>query len=357
MDVERELKRKASGFKKTLRKRRIQDVFQRVCYISPENIIVVNYPRSRPLAAFNPGASLLEDEVFIFPRLVFDYYTYNSSIGMFSIGIKQLLENSFKRPINTKIVIWPDKAWEFGHGCEDARVCSVGEKTYILYTGSKHYGSSAKSENEDSDEIKKEVLVKKSVQAFALWNKKKGTFEKLGYLRIKKGSEEYIPDCKDSALLGEKNGTVSILFRPSVEGFMGCWKGEMDSSDLFINIDSTGVVMGPEEWESKIGWSTNAVELENGKFLVGWHGVMKDDFSYANGLALVNAEGELLKVSDYLLAPKGLVEYYGDRGGVIFGDGLILYEDLVIWIGGVSDYCIGVFVAKLEKILKNMREV
>jgi predicted GH43/DUF377 family glycosyl hydrolase len=39
---------------------------------------------------------------------------------------------------------------------------------------------------------------------------------------------------------------------------------------------------------------------------------------------------------------------------VIFGDGLVKYEDYLIWVGGISDYGIGIFISKLEEVLKKL---
>ncbi|RLE58785.1 MAG: hypothetical protein DRJ35_07205, partial [Thermoprotei archaeon] len=85
--------------------------------------------------------------------------------------------------------------------------------------------------------------------------------------------------------------------------------------------------------------------------------VHRHDYSYRNGLALVDDQGNLLGVTDYILAPKGLVEEYGDRPLVIFGNGLILYKDQLIWVGGVSDYSIGFFATPLEKALELVKRV
>lgn len=76
-------------------------------------------------------------------------------------------------------------------------------------------------------------------------------------------------------------------------------------------------------------------------YLVGWHAVLKD-LTYKNGLALVDGRGRLLGTTNYVLSPKGVIEEYGDRIRVIFGCGLVVYEGRVIWIGGVSDWAIGV---------------
>ena len=69
----------------------------------------------------------------------------------------------------------------------------------------------------------------------------------------------------------------------------------------------------------------------------------------------MDGEGNLLAVSNYVLAPRGLVEEYGDRALVIFGDGLVLYKELLIWVGGVGDYAVGFFSVELDKALEKLK--
>jgi len=83
--------------------------------------------------------------------------------------------------------------------------------------------------------------------------------------------------------------------------------------------------------------------------------VFREDLSYRNGLARLDASGCLLGVSDYLLAPEGIHEAFGDRPLTIFGNGLLILEDQLIWIGGVGDYAIGIFAADLEEALACLR--
>ena len=327
-----------------LREKRLTDIFERVCYIKASDLRVVNYLREVPLTAFNPGAVLIGDTIYIFPRLIFDYYTYNSSIGVFSLSMEELLNRGFNKPIETRILIYPDKLWEFGHGCEDARVGAIEDEYYILYTGSKHYHENGK-------------LKKLSVQAFARTEPPFREALKLGYLRIRGKDELWTPDCKDSAILKKKDNSLSFLLRLKVKNLLVCWRGELKADDLVIPVDSLKPVFAPEEWEIKVGWSTNAVKLSEDRYIIGWHGVLREDLSYVNGIALLDGNGKLLGISDYLLAPKGLNEFYGDRNGVIFGDGLILRDGNLIWIGGVSDYCMGVFITPLERVMAHLREI
>jgi len=89
--------------------------------------------------------------------------------------------------------------------------------------------------------------------------------------------------------------------------------------------------------------------------VAGWHAVLGEDLSYRNGVAIVDAEGNMLVLSNYVLMPRGVVEEYGDRPLVIFGNGLVRYRELVVWVGGVSDYAVGIFATSLDKLLETLR--
>ncbi|WP_337845419.1 hypothetical protein [Thermus sp.] len=81
------------------------------------------------------------------------------------------------------------------------------------------------------------------------------------------------------------------------------------------------------------------------------------DLSYRHGLARLSPEGELLGLSNYLLAPQGLYEAYGDRPLTLYGNGLLLYGEELIWVGGVGDYAMGAFSAPLEEVLRRVHPV
>ena len=75
-----------------LRKPLVEDVFKRVAYLGPEDFKIINYRRSKPLTAFNPGVILKDNKCLLFPRLIFDYYKYVSSIGFTELDIEKILE-------------------------------------------------------------------------------------------------------------------------------------------------------------------------------------------------------------------------------------------------------------------------
>lgn len=344
--IEKRLWRKAKQYVQSpqgLREPKVEDVFTKRYYISPQDLFITNYLRRQPAVAFNPGALEREGKLLIFPRLVFDYYSYVSSIGVFELDLERLFQGQLEKPLKTKIILWPKELWEFGHGCEDPRVSFTDGSIYMLYTGARHH-------------YERDHLVKKSVLGFAELDQ---SFEikKRDYFSITNRDERFVPSNKDSAFVEVKNDKATILTRPDFRGITLCWRAKADLKTLTIPEETLTPVLGPEEWEHKVGWSTNTIKLSSNKYLVGWHGVVQEDLSYRNGLALVNEKGELLAITDYLLTPKGVEEQYGDRSFTIFGNGLIRHKDCLIWIGGVSDYAIGVFVADMKDVFSMLRKV
>jgi len=326
-----------------IRRNRVNDVFTRRLYIvSEQDILVENYLRRRPKMAFNPGALLDGETLSVFPRLIFDYYTYTSSIGVFKLNVEDLINGEVNLPVHARIILWPKMLWEF-RGCEDARVFKADNDLIILYTG---YGYLSENGR----------LNTAIVQAYGRFDKYYNCTSR-NYFKIKTSDDEiFLPKAnKDSTFIDVKADETAILTRPLIKDVEICWRGMANLLEAVIYEDSMEPVLPFEDWEWKVGWSTNAVRISSNEYLVGWHGVHREDYSYRNGLALVDEEGKLLAVSDYLLAPKDLNEEYGDRPFVIFGNGLAVYKENLIWVGGVSDYAIGFFITELDKALEQLK--
>ena len=316
-----------------------KEVFERIVYIFPTNIVVRNYPR-KPLAVFNPGAVLKGNIIEVFPRMVFDYYWYSSSIGKFSLKIEDLIQGTVPKEIETDIIIYPTEPWDL-RGCEDPRLYTLPSgEDLVLYTGVS---------------LSQEGVMAR--QALGLLNE--GNFRKLGYLTLKLEDERYETFWKDSAVVDWGYRDASLLTRPLVpmenSGLEVGWFGFVDKSDLSMDVKEMKPILFPMSYEQKVGWSTNALKLSSNEYLVGWHGVGQD-MIYRNGLALVSSDGELLGITEYILSPRrDLIEFYGDRPGVVFGDGLIKYAEKLIWIGGISDFAVGVFAVDYEIALEHMK--
>jgi len=329
-----------------LRKPTINDIFHRVGYISPDGVRVVDYLRRKPVAIFNPGAATSGSKLWIFPRMVFDYYWYVSSIGFFEVDIDSILQGGVSDPIDVRLIVTPSESWEIYKGCEDPRVSIHNDMLYILYTA---VGIDQRSS----------IIIR---QALALLKNSNFEVVRKQCFAICVDGVRYRTFWKDSAILSLENSSVYMLTRPSIP--MGDtyvdvnWFGVGDIETGCFDLESLNPVMGFEkEFEYKVGWSTNTLRISSNEYIVGWHAVGIDNI-YRNGIAVISRDGELLGVSDYLLAPRrNATEFYGDRPGVVFGNGLIEYRDFIIWIGGVSDYSIGIFKTEKNRIFEEIRWV
>jgi len=314
-------------------------------YISPENLRIENYIRRKPLAAFNPGAIVENDDLLVFPRLIFDYYWYISSVGIFTLKISELMErhNLYTDKVyHTRIILYPTERWELV-GCEDPRVVLCNGKYHILYT---------------AREITSLEGHYRSIQGYAVLDSKLNVISKKFFKIVHNGGSYIPPMWKDSAFIELSKEKALMLTRPSIP-FNGKlieigWWAIVDLNMGEVELDSLKPVLPVEEWELKVGFSTNTIKISSNEYLVGWHGVAQD-YVYRNGLAIVSPDGELLGITDYVLEPKGLIEVYGDRPGVIFGNGLVYYKDYIYWIGGVSDYAIGIFRVHINRLLENIK--
>ena len=321
----------------------VEKTFQRVLIIYPRSLRVINYGREKPLSAFNPGAMLQGRKLYVFPRLVFDYYWYVSSIGVFELDVEDALRGYSPADIPTRIILYPTQKEDL-RGCEDPRIQEIDSRLYILYTA-----------------VEPGVQGVNARQAVAVLED--GRARKLGRFKLSYRGDLYNTFWKDSAVLASTGAEPVLLLRPTIPLAEGAnleigWSAPFNLESLAADAELMEPSLVHEAFEVKVGWSTNALKISSNEFLVGWHGVGRD-LIYRNGLALLDDQGELLAISNYLLEPSAaaLEEFYGDRPGVVFGCGLVRYGDFVLWVGGLSDYAIGVWSAEMDEIMERLKHV
>ena len=139
MGVERLRFPEAIGAKEAreIRRYETEDIVTRFGVISPERIILNNYPVSNPASIFN--ASVIynheDDTLRIFARVIFGYYMYVSSI----VGIDVPLNDVLNRYVNINrytgnMIIYPSTRYDVW-GAEDPRVYELNGKLYMTYVG------------------------------------------------------------------------------------------------------------------------------------------------------------------------------------------------------------------------------
>ena len=324
-----------------LRRPVVRDVFERRLYLWPQDLRVEELGGRVPYAAFNPGALLERDELLVFPRLVTGYFWYTSVIGFMRLRLSDVLEARVEKPLSVRIVVHPSTRRDLA-GCEDPRASRVGDKYYVLYTALEPYRDRLHAINAYS------------AQGVAILGRGLGLEKKLVLdIADENGNRYRVDEVKDSALLSEEGNRFWILTRPVIEGVAASWRGLLDLGEGVIRAESLEPVLLPEPWEYKTGWSTNAVRLGSDEYLVAWHGVGRD-LVYRTGFAVVDHEGSLRALTNYLLEPRTVQEFSGERPGVIFGCGLVRHGELLLYIGGVADTGIGVYVAEIDRVMENM---
>lgn len=245
-----------------------------------------------------------------------------------------------------RIVLYPTEIFEAVRGCEDARAHRTPQGFALFYTAVGKMGDTRNTGNKDV--YTATLALAELDQGLKLLRK--------GLVRVSLSRENtglglILPTQNATFLEGEH-----FLLRPNLSGIPDlCWRGRLNLETL--QAYELKPLLPPEAFEYKVGWSTNALRLPDGTYLVGFHGIFRHDLSYRHGLARLSPEGELLGLSNYLLAPQGLYEAYGDRPLTLYGNGLLLYGEELIWVGGVGDYAIGVFSAPLEEVLRRVHPV
>jgi predicted GH43/DUF377 family glycosyl hydrolase len=316
-------------------------IFKRILYIWPHWLRIRELSGREPFAAFNPGIILRGDKLLIFPRLIVGYFWYTSLVGYFELDFNEALEGKVERPIETRVVLYPFTKRDLA-GCEDPRAVSFNGNIYILYTALEPRADRFHALN---------VNVR---QGLAILDEKLTLKGRIVFDVVDKDGNVYYTETKDSALIKPVENGFLGLTRLTVEGVHAGWRGFFNLERGIIPAESLEPILIPEPWEYKVGWSTNVVQIGGDEYLVAWHGVGRD-LIYRTGFAIVNGEGELLGITDYLLEPRTMQEFSGERPGVIFGCGLARKDELLIYVGGVADTGIGVYITELEKVMENVR--
>lgn len=298
-------------------------IFKLEVLFTPEHFVMSKYPR-KPIAVFNPAAFVQNDHVVLLPRLIFDDQFYTSAIGICDpISIDHL---SNITTINTSLLRFPSNIQDF-KGIEDPRVTEDGKK--LLWVAL------------DRSNISRTVMAELD------WANQKTSDDRYLYLK-----DSEFPSGRDAAVINNKY----LLCRPEYNtkySFSAPYSISI-IENVFIQPSELQVVLAAEKWEEKVGFSTNVVKLSSNEYLVGWHTVLNRNAEYMNGFAVLNDIGEVLGTSNYILWSENFMRY-GNRINTLFGCGLIKHQDRLYWAGGVGDWAVGIFSAKLQEALETIK--
>ncbi|MGQ4891465.1 MAG: glycosidase [Candidatus Njordarchaeia archaeon] len=334
------------------KKRRFEtrDMFKRLGFLKASDIDIGNYPL-KPVKAFNSTFLIENDVVVVYPRLIFDYYKYVSSIARLEIDLNTLLNGKLEKigKILGDIIIFPDRLEDIW-GAEDPRVFKLDGKYIIAYTGrTKWY---YKEDNDETDYIKTTTILATSEDT--------QKYTKVGYITFDDEFRNKIDTVKNCIPFKGKKGMYSLCrLHTKTKQFytvIAQIKDFMENNE-FREYVGENVYIGIEnaDFELKNGWGTPPVKVSNREYLAILHGVDKELYTYRAFAVLLeeNKTLEIVAVTPYyILEPKNVEERYGDRPNVVFPCGLQIVDEKLIISYGAADSFIGFAETDVTQLLE-----
>lgn len=328
-----------------------RDIFERRGVLSPSRIILRNYPVPHPLTAFNAGARLAGEELYVYPRIVLGYYKYVSSIVELRIPLEDLEGGGVS--LNSyvgDVVVTPSTRFDIW-GAEDPRVYSIGGRPYMTYTG------------RTLSYFDPEAQIEKTLPVTAV--REAGRWEKRLVFKLPQGAG--LVSDKD-AFLCEVGERLYLFHRPHLlSGSFHLVVSMLDDSVLTagaglreVEVQGGFEVLRPAPFESKLGWAAPPLQVGAESVVALVHAVDREGIVYrvfAVRLKL-SARGVAVEAvtPHYIMEPRAPYEVVGDRPYTIFPCGLVKVGDEVLITYGAGDYVVGFAAARLDELLASLEE-
>ncbi len=332
----------------------VDDIVIRAGVLSPNRILLHNYPIRHPISAFNASAVEQDEDIRVFIRIILGYYMYVSSIIELKIPWNDIIYGYIDvNSYSGDIVIYPSTKYDIW-GTEDPRVYVLDDKIHMTYTG--------RSINYFNPVIRKN----RTLPVTAVYdNETRKWVKRYVFIPSEKFFGEVVSD-KD-AFLYRLNNKYYLFHRPHLgdESFHLAIS-IIDEKDIAKNpadiqeiiIDNMYEVLYPGKFENKIGWATPPIPLNNNgdEIIIFIHSVDRDNVVYrvfAVELGLKDDEIYVRAVTpSYIMEPKTPYEVVGDRPLTIFPCGAIRFnKDHILITYGAGDYMVGFGIIDLDILL------
>jgi len=266
----------AVGLKEALEIRReeVRDMVARFGVISPDRVILHNYPVSSPVSVFNASVTYDEKEeaLEIFARVIFGYYMYVSSI----VGIRVPINDLFNRYVNSNrytgnIVLYSSMKYDVW-GTEDPRVHRFGGKLCMTYVG--------RSINYFNPVLRRN----RTLPITAVYDEDLRTWVKRLVFTLSEEAFGEVISNKDSFLHSASDGSVFLLHRPHLVDESYRLMVSPIEDDLLnggmtireVKVREGIEVLKPCDFEGRLGWATPIIRLDDDTLVALVHAVDKD---------------------------------------------------------------------------------
>ncbi|RLI84166.1 MAG: glycosidase [Archaeoglobales archaeon] len=312
------------------------DIAKRLNVITADRIHLKRFPISNPVTVFNPTMIMIDDEIFIYARIVVGYYVYASAIAEIRITFDDL-SNSISHH-SADIVIYP--GWKYDiWGVEDPRVVVIDGNLFMTYCG------------RTVAYFDPHIRVERTLPITAIREER---WRKICVHRFPENLRRSIVSDKDAFLVKSRDG-LKLFHRPhtseekfylTVSDVDAICQGCEESTVL-----NTVVVMKESEFEDRVGWGSPPVEVE-GEYLFLLHGLERESKAYRVFAMTMNRDLEVTAVTPhYIMEPREIYEIYGDRPFVVFPCGSFVIDDRLIVSYGSADFAIGICEFDLSELM------
>ncbi|MET1159916.1 MAG: glycosidase [Thermoprotei archaeon] len=329
------------------------DIVVRSGVISPDKVLLHNYPLNNPVAVFNPSAYSVDEYLKIYARIILGYYMYVSSIIEISIPWEDILYgyidmNSYPGDI----VVYPTNKWDVW-GTEDPRVNLIDGKVYMTYTG--------RSINYFNPVVRKN----RTLPITAVYDEnEKRWVKKYVFIPEPKVFGEVVSD-KD-AFLYKVGDEIYLFHRPHLADdtfHLVISRVKLREEDRLaeIIVDNAYTVLATPDFESKIGWAAPPIPINSSgdRVVVLIHGVDRDVVVYrVFAIELVLKKGDLAVTAvtpNYIMEPRAPYEVIGDRPLTVFPCGAVPFNrEHILVTYGAGDYMVGLGIIELNTLLSEL---
>lgn len=312
--------------RKVLEKRKFEtrDLVRRLVVLSANNIRVRNYPLQTPKAIFNPSIRYYDGKLRIYARVILGYYLYASAVAEFDIILEELNGNT-RKIYEADITVIPDNPYDLW-GVEDPRVYEINGKLLMTYCG--------RTLNYFDSQTERTLPITAKYEG--------GKWVKIAVFVMPDEIRSFVVSDKNAFLVKAQN--VMLFHRLHMlngKFYLAVCKVPEWVLNLHtlkeIEIGENIAVMEPAPFESKIGWGTPPIKVDE-EYLTFLHGVDKYMSVYRVFAVLLNSEGIITAITPfYILEPKEIYERFGDRPFVVFPCGAVkLGNKILISYGGAD---------------------
>lgn len=324
------------------RESRTEDIVKRLGVITTNRVHLKKFPLDNPVVVFNPSMAIEKGIVALYGRITLGYYTYASAVAELKIPLEDVYDNLSLGNYAAEIKVLPDNKFDIC-GVEDPRVYEINGKKLMTYCG------------RTVDYFNPAIRTERTLPVTAVLEN--GDWRKLGVFRLPPGLRKFVVSDKN-AFLAKMGDGLRFFHRVHMRDENDYVVVSKVPEEILgyrefteITVCDTVAVLEKAEFEDKIGWGTPPVKIDK-EYLFLLHGVGRETKHYRVFALLMDDKMGIKSITPYyIMGPKELYEFYGDRPFVVFPCGAQAIDDKILISYGAADLAVGIGEIDISEIM------